>query len=218
MDDPRFLQFVDLLLAANQTMNLTRITDRDEAQRRHVDDSLTLLPYLPAGPIKIADVGSGGGVPGIILAIARPEARVTLIESTTKKAKFLEETVAALGLDNVRVKPVRAEEMGLGPLRQGFDVVTARAVGRMVWIAEWCLPLVRIGGTMLAMKGPQVHEELVEAERAIGWLGGGEPQIIATPSPGAEGHVIVLIPKIARTDKRLPRPADRAKGKPLTRL
>lgn len=214
----RLGRYLDLLMAANQTMNLTRITDRAAAEVQHIGDALTLMPHIPADATKLADVGSGGGVPGIVLAITRPDVRVTLIEATQKKAEFLKQTATALGLNNVRVEALRAEEAGHGGLRQSFDIVTVRAVGQLVWIVEWCLPLVRTGGKMLAMKGPRVLQELPEAKRAIGWLGGDEPEIIPAPLPGADGHLIVSIKKIERTDTRLPRPADRAKGRPLTSL
>src|SRR4051812_498931 len=94
---------LDLLLAANETMNLTRITDRAAAEVHHVADALTLLPFLPPGPHSLADVGTGGGVPGIPLAVARPDAQVLLVESTKKKAAFLRSAVEQLGLANVKV-------------------------------------------------------------------------------------------------------------------
>ena len=100
----RLGQYLDLLLAANQTMNLTRITDRAAAELHHVADSLTVLPLLPQAEFRLADVGTGGGVPGIPLAIARPDAQVLLIESTRKKAAFLQSAIAELGLVNVKYK------------------------------------------------------------------------------------------------------------------
>jgi len=208
-------RFLDLLIAGNQRMNLTRITDRAAAELNHIGDALTLLRYLPPGAIRLADVGSGGGVPGIPLAIARPDAAVTLIESTVKKARFLTETAEALGLSNVKVRPERAEEAGVGPVRESFDVVTVRAVGVMAWLVEWCLPLVKVGGTMLAMKGPRLTEELPSALRTIRLLGGGEPTVHPVDLPGTGGHVIVAIRKVRKTDSRFPRPATSAKGKPL---
>src|SRR5215468_4886391 len=105
-------QYLDLLLAANQRMNLTGVTDRAAAELHHIADPFTLLPFLPSQSHEIADVGSGGGVPGIPLAIARPDARITLIESTKKKAAFLRQTVDQLGLTNVTVIDRRAEEVG----------------------------------------------------------------------------------------------------------
>jgi 16S rRNA (guanine527-N7)-methyltransferase len=208
-------RYLDLLLAANERMNLTRITERGAAELNHVADSLTLLPHLPAGAIRIVDVGSGGGVPGIPLAIARPDATILLIESTKKKAAFLKQTIEALGLKNVSVSEWRAEDVGHSNSRETFDVAIARAVGTMNWLAEWCLPLVKKGGKMLAMKGPKVNEELPLAVKAIKLLGGGEAVVHPVDLPGTEHRVIVEIPKIARSDSRLPRPATSAKGNPL---
>ena len=209
-------RYLDLLLEANARMNLTRITERGAAELQHVGDSLTALPHLPAGAIRVADVGSGGGVPGIPLAIARPDATFLLIESTKKKATFLKQAIEALELNNVSVSEWRAEEVGHSNSRETFDVALARAVATMSWLAEWCLPLVKKGGKMLAMKGPKVAEELPEAKRTITAAGGGEAVVHLVDLPGTEHRVIVEVPKIARSDKRLPRPATQAKGKPLT--
>jgi 16S rRNA (guanine527-N7)-methyltransferase len=217
--DAQLSRYLDLLVQANQRMNLTRITDRSAAEIGHVGDALTLLRYLPPSradaPIRLADVGSGGGVPGIPLAIARPDVSVTLIESTAKKARFLTETAEAMGLSNLKVRTERAEEAGNGPVRESFDIVTARAIGVMAWLVEWCLPLVKTGGTLLALKGPKLAEELPAALRTIRILGGGEPTVHPVELPGTDGHVIVAIRKVRTTDHRFPRPATSAKGKPL---
>ncbi len=208
-------RYLDLLLVANQTMNLTRITDRAEAERLHVADALTLLPLLPKGPHRLADVGSGGGVPGIPLAVARPDVTLLLIESTKKKAAFLRQAVGELGLGNVTVSDQRAEEVGRSRQRETFDVAVARAVGTLDWLAEYCLPLVRKGGQVLAMKGPRVVDEIPGAKKAIKFLGGGEPRIHPVDLPGAEGHVVVIIPKVGRTDFRYLRPPSLAKNRPI---
>src|SRR3954464_14239442 len=136
-------RYLDLLLDANERMNLTRIADRAAAEVQHVGDALTLLPFLPRDRHLLADVGSGGGVPGIPIAIARPDVVVVMIESTQKKAAFLRDTARALDLPNARVQPLRAEDAGAkgSPMRETFDVVAARAVATMNWLAEWCLPL-----------------------------------------------------------------------------
>jgi 16S rRNA (guanine527-N7)-methyltransferase len=213
----RLGRYLDLLLAANQTMNLTRITDRPAAELHHVADALTLLPFLPTGPHAVADVGTGGGVPGIPLAIARPEAAVLLIESTKKKAAFLRSAVEQLQLPNVTVTDQRAEDVGHAPdHRERYDVVTARAVATLAWLAEWCLPLAKPkAGKVLAMKGEKAAEELPAAAKAIKMLGGGVAVVHPVELPGTQHHVIVEIPKVARTDRRLPRLATAAKGKPL---
>ena len=210
-------RYLDLLLEANQRMNLTRITDRAAAEVQHVGDALTLLPFLPAGDVRVADVGTGGGVPGIPLAIARPDAQVVLIESTKKKAAFLSSAVTALALGNVTVSDARAEDAGQSPqFRETFDVATARAVATLDWLAEWCLPLVKPKtGKVLAMKGARAVEELQAAAKALKLLHAGEPVVHPVDLPGSEHRVIVEIPKRGRTDPRLPRPATVAKGKPL---
>jgi 16S rRNA (guanine527-N7)-methyltransferase len=208
-------RYLDLLLLANQRMNLTRITDRAAAEVHHVADALTLLPFLPKSAHRLVDVGSGGGVPGIPLAIVRPDIAVTLIESTKKKAVFLRETVTALELSNVTVADIRAEEAGTGDLRETFNVAVARAVAAMEWLAEWCLPLVRKGGIFLAMKGQKLADELPAAARIIRLAGGDETKIHPANLPGTEHHVIVEIRKLNKADKRLPRPSTSAKGKPF---
>lgn len=209
--------YLDLLLEGNARMNLTRITDRGAAEVQHVGDALTLLPFLPGGAHRLADVGTGGGVPGIPLAIARPDARVVLIESTKKKVAFLQSAVGALGLTNVAVVDGRAEEVAHSPRhREAYDVVTARAVATLDWVAEWCLPLANPKtGKVLAMKGARVNEELPAAARSIKLVKGGEPIVHPVQLPGSEHLVIVEIPKRGKTDPRFPRPATSAKGKPL---
>jgi 16S rRNA (guanine527-N7)-methyltransferase len=212
----RLSRYLDLLLEANTRMNLTRITDRTAAEVQHVGDALTILPHLPAGEIRLVDVGTGGGVPGIPLAIARPDATILLVESTKKKAAFLKQAIEALELGNASVSEWRAEDVGRSNSRESFDIALARAVATMPWLAEWLLPLVRKGGKMLAMKGPKVADELPSAKKPIKLAGGGEPLIHPVDLPGTEHRVIVEIPKIAKSDSRLPRPATQAKGKPLT--
>ena len=210
-------RYIDLLFAGNERMNLTRITDRESAEIAHVGDALTVLPYLPpTAGTRIADVGSGGGVPGIPVAIARPDSQVVLIESTKKKGKFLEECVQSLGLANVSVIAERVEDVGQNPqFRESFDVATCRAVATLDWLCEWCLPLVKKGGKLLAMKGAKAAEELPLAEHAIALVGGSRPDVHPVELPGTHSHVIVEIMKAHKTPKAYPRPATIAKGKSL---
>ncbi len=208
-------QYLDLLIETNKTMNLTRIVDRESAERLHIADALTLLKHLPKGSHSIVDVGSGGGVPGIPLGIARPDARILLVEATKKKAAFLQTTADALGLLNVSVSEWRAEDVARSSNREAFDIATARAVGAIDMLAEWCLPLVRVGGRMLAMKGERITQELPVAGKAIKWVGGGPAKIYPAELPGAEHHVIVEIHKVATTHRDYPRPPSEAKGKPI---
>ncbi len=208
-------RYLGAVMAANDRMNLTRITDRAAAEVQHVGDALTLLPFLPAGPARLADVGSGPGVPGIPLAIARPDLTVVLIESTQKKAAFLRETADALGLANVSVRPDRAEDVGLGTGRESFDVAVARAVATLDWLVEWLLPLVKVGGLALAMKGPRAADELPACLGSLHLLGGGPPVVHPVDLPGTDHRVVVGFPKHRRTDERFPRAATLAKGKSM---
>jgi 16S rRNA (guanine527-N7)-methyltransferase len=210
-------RFLDLLLATNQHLNLTRITDPAEARLLHIGDALTLLPHIPSAAQKLADVGSGGGVPGIPLAIVRPDLDVTLIESAAKKCAFLRHAVAELVLPNVSVINARVEEAGQGPFRESFNVVVSRAVAQMVWLAEWCLPLVRVGGRMLAMKGPAVTGEMkaLESGAILRKLGGSVPQTVSAALPKMEKHVIVVIEKNRPSEVEFPRHPTQAKNKPL---
>jgi 16S rRNA (guanine527-N7)-methyltransferase len=202
--------FLDLLLDANQRMNLTRITDRNQAEILHVADALTLLPHIPPGPHRLADVGSGGGIPGIILGIVRPDSQIVLIESTQKKANFLRSAAAELKLDNVIVEPLRAEDVARSAGRETFDVAVARAVALLPILVEWLLPLVKIGGAALAMKGAKGQEELEQAQHFIKLLGGNHASMIPADLPDRANHIIIRIPKISRTHYRYPRPGGQA--------
>jgi 16S rRNA (guanine527-N7)-methyltransferase len=153
-------QYLDLLLAANERFNLTRIRDRADAEVFHVGDALQLLPYLPGNRPRICDLGSGGGVPGLPVAIARPDAAVTLVESVQKKAAFLQEAATELGLTNVEVVAGRAESFGG---RRKFDVVLARAVAPLTRLLPVVRPMVGPIGMLLAMKGPRIEQELHDA-------------------------------------------------------
>ena len=208
-------RYLELLAEANTRMNLTRIVDREQAAIAHVGDALTLLPYIPAGAMRIADIGSGGGVPGIPLAVVCPECQFTLVESTQKKAAFLTQCAASLELANVTVLPLRAEQVGAGELREQFDLAIARAVGELAFLVEWCIPLVKKGGKLLAMKGAKAQEEIAGAASAIRLLHASEPVVHPVELPGTEHHVIVEITKMGRTEARYPRPATVAKSRPL---
>jgi 16S rRNA (guanine527-N7)-methyltransferase len=151
-----------------------------------------------------------------VLAIVRPEIAVVLIDATKKKAAFLRETAVALGLKNVAVLDQRGEDVAQGEMRETFDVATARAVGAMSWVAEWCLPLLKVGGKLLAMKGQKAQEDLLDAKRAIRLLGGGPPIVHPVQLPGTEHRVIVEIMKIGPTPARFPRRSTEAKGRAIT--
>jgi len=211
--------YLDRLLEINQRMNLTAIRDRDAAWRRLIVDSLTILPGLaevPAGA-KVIDIGTGGGLPGIPMAITRPDLKVTLLDATGKKIKFLQEVIDALGLENATAIQARAEAFGREQQhREQYDVVTNRAMGVMSTILEYGIPLLKVDGFMLAMKGPRAEQELHDAGNALEKLGCGEVRVFdAYPESFENDLVIVIVDKVQRTAKLYPRDAGVAKRSPL---
>ncbi len=206
-------QYLTLLDETNQKFNLTRIVDPDDAWMRHIGDSLTLLPILVSLEAKrVIDVGSGGGLPGIPLAISMPDVSFTLLEATGKKARFLEETVAALELDNVTVIQERAETLAhdRDEHREMYDVAMARAVGQLPVLLELTLPFVRRSGHLLAIKGEQAETEIENAETALATLGG----VVVDKHRTATG-TIVSVEKTMKTPRTYPRRPGEPKRMPL---
>jgi 16S rRNA (guanine527-N7)-methyltransferase len=221
-DAERLGRFLDLLLEANKSFNLTGITDPGEAWTKHILDSLTLVPVLssitPAsGALRVIDVGSGGGVPGLPLATVLPDVKFTLLEATGKKADFLRAAAKELGLKNVEVVQDRAERIGQDHrvYREKYDAAFARALGHLAVVAELCGPLVRQGGLVLAVKGAKAERELHEAAKALGLIGLKHTETIQT----ATGRIVVL-EKTIRTPRDYPRrdgePARVPLGMPLS--
>lgn len=214
---PRLDKFVDLLVGRAARLGLTAIADPVSAATKHLLDSLTCLKVMEklAPGRKVVDVGSGAGLPGIPLAIARPDLEFCLLESSKKGCGFLEDAVRGLELGNVRVVCMRAEEAGRdATLREGFDMAVCRAVARLIVAAEYCLPLVRVGGLMVAMKGPAGRDELSEAQAALSVLGGEEEgalefDIAAPASSGASceslRRLLICIAKKKPTPEKYPR-------------
>lgn len=212
--------FAQLLIEWNQKLNLTAVTDAEGVLIKHLVDSLTVATQLPSHPFDLLDVGSGAGFPGIPLAILRPDIRVTLLESLQKKAKYLEQVCQSLGL-SVRVLNTRAELAGKEPtLRESFDVVTARAVAAMPTLCEYCLPLVRVGGVFLAMKGPDGEAEAAQAKNAIALLGGApcKCQTLQLPMrsyPNQSTRKLLTVQKKSATADKYPRPSAKISKQPL---
>lgn len=155
------------LIAMNERMNLTAITDPEEGWNKHIFDALTVVPHLPLGAKQLIDVGTGGGLPGVPLAIARPDIRVTLLDATQKKIDFLKLLAAKLGLSNVTAEAGRAEATQKSKQGSGYDVVTARAVARLDKLLSWTAPFARPGGTLVLIKGQQAEVELEEAKAEL---------------------------------------------------
>ena len=202
----QFQTYLELLLEWNEKMNLTAITDPAEVQEKHFLDSLTLLTCCKIKEgAKVIDVGTGAGFPGIPLKILRPDIQLTLLDGLNKRLVFLGEVCSALGMEAERVHK-RAEEAGLDKkMRESFDVATARAVAPLNILSEYCLPLVKMKGFFLAMKGPGAQEELEQAEHALDVLGGTDRKIVSLTLPTAGERNIVIVQKKAFTPKNYPR-------------
>lgn len=211
----RLAGHVRLLLAWNEAMNLTALTDPEGIAVRHLADSLSALPLIRVGPHdSLIDLGSGGGFPGLPLAITLPATHVTLVDSTAKKARFLETVVAALGLgDRVRIRATRAEALA-GPAGPRADVVTARAVGSLADLVEVGLPLLGPGGRLIAWKRGDLGAELAAAGRAAAALGGSAPRIVPIGGTILPGHVLVVVRRERRVPPGYPRDPATRKRRP----
>lgn len=212
----KMASFFTFLLSENDKYNLTAITDPYEAALKHFIDSLFFLEFLPP-KAKIADVGSGAGFPGLVLALFASQSNFTLIESSHKKAEFLQEAIHLLSLSNCAVLNKRAEELGKdSAYRETFDAVVARSVAPLNVLAEFCLPLVKVGGVFIAAKGPAFQSEIKEAEKAVLLLG-GKLRIIKEKRLPLLGHrrFLLLFHKAHPTPLKYPRRAGMAKKRPL---
>lgn len=200
--------YEQILLEWNSRMNLTAIRDVQGIRTKHFLDSYTcLLAWRDAPPASLIDVGSGAGFPGLPLKILYPAMRLTLVDSIGKKVEFCKYVVDALKLDHVTTLKARAEELGqLKAHREQYDWAVARAVANMSILAEYLLPLVRVGGAALAQKGESAPAEAHASERAIKLLGGRLRQLIPITLPGvAEERFLVVVDKVAATPRNYPR-------------
>jgi 16S rRNA (guanine527-N7)-methyltransferase len=200
----------------NERVNLTAIVDEREVAVRHFLDSLRLALSWGDDPRSLVDVGAGAGFPGLPLKILRPELRLMLVESVRKKAAFLDHIIAELGLDGVTVLVARGEELGQLPEhREQYDVAAARAVAELRVLAEYLLPLCRVGGRALAPKGGRIDAEIDAARPAIGRLGGRIAPVESVLLPDVEPRTLVVIDKIRPTPPEYPRPVGIPTRRPL---
>ncbi|MBQ2847230.1 MAG: 16S rRNA (guanine(527)-N(7))-methyltransferase RsmG [Clostridia bacterium] len=212
----RFDLLSDLLVEQNKTMNLTAITDPDGIAIKHFADSISVLTAcdIPNGA-RVMDIGTGAGFPGIPLLIMRPDLDLTMVDSTAKKLKYVENTVNELGLIATTFH-TRAEEAGQSKeYREKFDFVCSRAVAALNVLCEYCLPFVKVGGYFIAMKGAKAQEEIAEAKSAIKLLGGKiVDEKSFSLSDGGE-RTLVVIKKISQIPPKYPRPSAQIAKKPL---
>lgn len=213
-----FERYQHELIAWNDRVNLTAITDPLAVEMRHFLDSLTVLKAgrLGAGT-KVIDVGAGAGFPGLPLRIVCPTIQLALLEATGKKTAFLQHIIAELNLTGVKVVNARAEEAGQDPAhREEYDLVLARAVAHLPILVEYLLPLCKIGGRCVAMKGESAMAEINLAEHAIRLLGGRFVQVASIELPHVtETHYLILIDKVAATPPHYPRRPGIPSKKPL---
>lgn len=213
----KFYFLMQHMLEVNKSMNLTAIKEEKAILALHFADSLTVAPFLPQNA-KIIDVGCGAGFPSLPLGIARPDLSITALDSTEKRIKYVKETAKLLEIPQFEAFSARAEDAGRGKHRESFDFATARAVAALPVLAELCLPLVKRGGSFIAMKAKRGEAELKEAERAIERLGGEINEIRGITLKGSaedEERLLIEIKKIRTTPADLPRPYAKILKTPL---
>lgn len=204
--------FARAMVRKNEVMNLTAITEDTQVAKLHLLDSLTVLCCADLRGKTLIDVGCGAGFPGVPLAIACPEAKITLLDSLGKRVKWLEETLPQLGIEAECVT-ARAEE-AVAQRRETYDFATSRAVARLNILLELTAPYVKVGGAVLAMKGAAAKEELNECAGAIKKLGLRLEEVREFPVDGAS-HAVIILRKIAPTPKQYPRRYAKIKQLPL---
>lgn len=202
----QFFEYMNLLIEWNEKMNLTAITDPEEIILKHFIDSITILKNIENN-VKIVDVGTGAGFPGIPLSIMRPDLKIILVDSLNKRLIFLQEVVNKLQLKNVEIIHARAEEFGQNKkYRENFDIATSRAVANLATLSEYLIPLVKVGGKVIAMKASELQQEVEDAKKAINILGGKIEKIEEFNLPQSDiGRTIVIIKKEKQTPNKYPR-------------
>lgn len=214
----RFTIYSRMLIEWNKKINLTAIIEPKEIVVKHFIDSLILMPMLPDRQCSLIDVGTGAGFPGLPLAIMNKNIQLTLLDSLNKRLLFLKNCCTELGIQ-VHLVHARAEEAGSKPeIREKFDVVTARAVAALPVLCEYCLPLAKIGGKFIAMKGPDGEAETDSAKKAISMLGGKLTAIERrqlTAKDETMERRLIIIDKIVSTPSKYPRNSAKIKKEPL---
>ena len=213
----QFMTYKDMLVEWNEKMNLTAITDDREIILKHFVDCLALCSGADMSGKKIIDVGTGAGFPGVPVKIACPDIDITLLDSLNKRITFLNELTKALELEKTDCVHMRAEDGGNDKgLRESFDMCISRAVANLAVLCEYCLPFVRVGGMFISMKGPDVSQEISEAEKAIKVLGGEISEIKKVSIPETDiNHSLIIIKKIRSTPSKYPRKAGQVKKEPI---
>jgi len=214
----QLVRFKERILEKNKSMNLTSIVDDQEFIIKHYFDSFTLSRYLEDGGVhRVLDMGTGAGFPGIPLKILFPRVDFSLVDSLQKRIHFLREVTEDLGLKGIQCIHGRAEELGQSQeYREGFDLVVSRAVAQISVLSEYCLPLVKVDGSFLCLKGPRYREELEEGKSSITKLGGRVQGIDSVLLPFSDiQHYIIHIRKIRQTPSKFPRKPGKPSKSPI---
>src|SRR5690606_21148811 len=215
----QFALYFELLVVWNQKVNLTAISDRNDVYLKHFYDSITPgFHYDFAHVLTVCDVGAGAGFPSLPLKICFPHLHITIIDSLNKRIAFLEAFIETWGLHHIELVHGRAEDAGRNKsYRQSFDVVTALAVANMSVLAEYCLPLCKVDGMFIALKGASAEEELKQAKNAIQLLGGKVDRVETFSLPIEESERgLIFIKKEKKTPKKYPRKAGTPSKQPLS--
>ena len=207
-------RYAACLVEYNQKVNLTAITDPEGIEDKHFVDSL-LFAARPEVAGSLVDVGTGAGFPGLVAKIYKPDLALTLMEPTGKRVDFLRWVCGELGLAGVELAKERAEEAARKRWREAFDVACARAVAALPALSEYCLPLVKVGGMFIALKGASGDEELATAKNAITKLGGAWRETVALRLPGGDERCLILCEKISHTSTVYPRNGGKIAKAPL---
>jgi 16S rRNA (guanine527-N7)-methyltransferase len=211
-----FETYFQLLEETNKVMNLTAISGREDVARLHFLDCMALLKIADFSNASVIDIGSGAGFPGFPIAIADRSVKLTTLDAQQKRIGFLSKTAQAIGREDINCIHARAEEAALTPMRESFDYAVSRAVARLNVLCELCLPFVKIGGAMIAMKSVDTEEEIDQAKPAIKTLGGKIEKVSDYPVPGTDIiHRAVVIRKIGKTPKGYPRRFAKIQKSPL---
>lgn len=202
----QFYTYMEILIKWNKNINLTAITEPEEVLQKHFIDSLTILPYIEENAT-IIDVGTGAGFPGIPVKIAKENTKVILLDALNKRLNFLQEVINTLQLSNIETIHARAEEVGKNKaLRENFDIATSRAVAPLNILVEYLLPLVKLGGKCICMKGSNIEEEIGNSKKAIEILGGKIEKISEFNLPNSDiKRNIIVIKKVSKTPEKYPR-------------
>lgn len=207
----------NLLLEWNEKINLTAITEPEDVLYKHFYDCILFFKAItPKAGAEIIDVGTGAGFPGTVLKIVRPDINVTLLDSLNKRLVFLNEVISRLGLDGIKTVHMRAEDAGKAAAhREKYDIACARAVAALPALMEYCLPLVKKGGSFVAMKGASAEEEMSRSLNAAHLLGAAKPTIICETLTGNEQRAFIISKKISQTPTKYPRKPAEISKKPL---